>query len=213
MFRSVIGGVVFSALVAIAARSAAQQIAAPLTDQDISEALRLAEDNQAALRFLASYDLQTHAGWGNGPLIGTLTTPFARVVRAAMAARRKGQHFAAADVTSDLIVPELHIIAFSQKSAYDQPLAAEVFSMAVAPRGSRPPAAVTQPLRKDELTQEYVDRYGLESPGPGVVAVFPLAVLSGEIEVRVLFDRPARGSSPLANCRECVVPIDSRKIR
>jgi len=214
MLRAVIGSVAVSALAAVAVRTAtAQQIAAPITDRDISDALRLAEDEKAAMRVLTSYDLQTRAGWGNGPFIGTLTTPFARVLRAALAARRKGQTFAENDPTSDLVLPELHVIAYSQKSAYDQPLAAEPFSVALAPRGSRDPAAIIQPLRKEELTAEYVDRYGLESSGPAVIAIFPVAALRGEMEVRVLFDRPAKGSSPLANCRECIVPIDMTKIR
>src|SRR6476620_5292564 len=105
MLRSVIG-IAFSAFAAIAARTAAaQQVVAPMTDRDISDALRLAEDDKAAMRFLASYDLQIRAGWGNGPFIGTFTTPFARVVRAALAAHKKGQRFAADDVTSDLVVP------------------------------------------------------------------------------------------------------------
>jgi hypothetical protein len=214
MLRSVIGGVAFSALAAVAVRTAgAQQFAAAITERDISDALRLAEDDQAAMRFLASYDLQSHAGWGNGPFIGTFTTPFARVVRAALASRKKGQTLAVNDVPSDVILPQLHVIAYSQKSAYDQPLAAEVFSVSLAPRGTRDPAAIIQPLRKEELTAEYADRYGLESVGPAVMAVFPLAALSGPIDVHVLFDRAAKGSSPLANCRECIVPIDMRKIR
>jgi hypothetical protein len=214
MLRSLIGGVVFSAIAAIAARTAAaQQVVAPITDRDISDALRLAEDDKAAIRFLASYELQIRAGWGNGPFIGTLTTPFARVVRAALAAHKKGQTFGADDVSADLVLPELHVIAYSQRSAYDQPLAAEVFSVALAPRGNRDLGAVIQPLRKEELTSEYVDRYGLESGGPGAIAIFPLAAVRGDLEVRVLFDRAAKGSSPLANCRECIVPIDMRKIR
>jgi hypothetical protein len=214
MLRSVIGGVVFSAIAAIAARTAAaQQVVAPITGRDISDALRLAEDDKAAMRFLVSYDLQIRAGWGNGPFIGTFTTPFARVVRAALAAHKKGQTFGVDEVTSDLVLPELDVVAYSQPSAYDQPLAAEVFSVALAPRGSRDLGAVIQPLRKEELTAEYVDRYGLESAGPGVIAIFPLAAFRGDLEVRVLFDRTAKGSSPLANCRECIVPIDMRKIR
>jgi hypothetical protein len=214
MLRSVIGGVAFSAVAAMAARTAAaHQVVAPITDRDISDALRLAEDEKAAMRFLASYDLQTRAGWGNGPLIGTFMTPFARVVRVALAAHKKGQTIAADDVTSDLVLPELHVVAYSQKSAYDQPLAAEVFSVAFALRGSTDRGAITQPLRKEELTGEYADRYGLASTGPGVIAIFPVAAFRDEMEVRVLFDRAAKGSSPLANCRECVVPIDLRKIR
>jgi hypothetical protein len=40
--------------------------------------------------FLDAYVVQTRAGWGNGPLIGSFSTPFARVVHAALAARKKG---------------------------------------------------------------------------------------------------------------------------
>lgn len=214
MLRTVIGGVAVSALAAMAVRTAvARQITAPLADHDISDALRLAQDDKAALRVLRFYDLQTRAGWGTGPFIGTLTTPFTRVLRAALVAHRKGQTFAATDLSADLLLPELQVIAYSQQSAYDQPLAAEPFSVALAPRGSRDSAAIIQPLRKEELSADYVERYGLEPPGPGLIATFPLAALRGDMEVRVLFDRAAKGSSPLANCRECIVPIDMRNIR
>ena len=59
------------------------------------------------------------AGWGNGPLIGSFSTPFARVVQAAVATRKKGSAFAPGNVTPDLIAPELHVIALAQTAATD----------------------------------------------------------------------------------------------
>src|SRR5829696_8126109 len=47
--------------------------------------------------------------------LGSFSTPFARVVQAALAARKKGSRFATADVTSDLTAPELHVIALGRE--------------------------------------------------------------------------------------------------
>ena len=73
-----------------------------MTPESVDEAIRLAADDKATARFLGAYVVQTRAGWGNGPLIGSFSTPFARVVQAALAARKKGSPFATADVTPDL---------------------------------------------------------------------------------------------------------------
>jgi hypothetical protein len=64
-----------------------------------------------------TYVVQTRAGWGNGPRIGSFSTPFARVVQAALAARKKGNFARLPDVTPDLTAPELHVIALAQTAA------------------------------------------------------------------------------------------------
>jgi len=92
---------------------------------------------------------------GNGPLIGSFSTPFARVVQAALAARKKGNSFAPADVTPDLTAPELHVIALAQTAATDDGMVATVLSVMLARRGSKDPADVIQPLKTNELTAQY----------------------------------------------------------
>jgi hypothetical protein len=48
---------------------------------------------------------------------------------------------------------------------------------------------------------------------PMVVAVFTLSALMPDSEIRVVFDRTARGFSGLAMCRECTVPVNVNRIR
>jgi hypothetical protein len=192
---------------------AAQLVVAGLTSDQIQEALELAADDKAAHKLLESYVVQSRAGWGNGPLIGSFSTPFARVIQAALAARKLGKPFTIADVTPDVIVPELHVIATAQDPALDAPDIAAVQSVVVAARGNKNPGDAIQPVKTTELTNEYQTMYGLALREPGVVAVFPLNVLSANNEIRVVFDRIAKGSSAAAMCRECVVPFPIRNIR
>jgi hypothetical protein len=193
--------------------AAAQQVIVTMTPESVDEAIRLAADEKATARFLDAYVLQTRAGWGNGPLIGEFSTPFARVVQAAVAARKRGDPFTPADVTPALIAPELHVIAAAQTAATDEGIAATVLSVVLARRGSKDPADVIQPLRTTELAAQSQDLGGTAFKGPGIVAVFPLSALVVDSEIRVLFDRTARGFSGLSMCRECTVPVTLNKIR
>jgi hypothetical protein len=64
-----------------------------------------------------------------------------------------------------------------------------------------------------ELTKDYQDLYGVLSERPGLVAVFPLTVVSADNEIHVVFDRTATGSSAFATCKECVVTFLVNRIR
>jgi hypothetical protein len=44
------------------------------------------------------------------------------------------------------------------------------------------------------------------------VAVFPLSALVSGSEIRVVFDRTARGFSGLSMCRECTVPVNLNRL-
>jgi hypothetical protein len=190
-----------------------QQIVLAMTPERIEEAIRLAADDKAAVRFLDAYVLQPRAGWGNGPLIGRFSTPFARLVQAALSARKRGSAFTSGDVTPDLIAPQLHIVATAQKTPADDTLVATVQSVVLAPRGGKDPVGVIEPLRTVELTTDYQNLTGTTFTGAGIVAIFPLTALTASSEIRVVFDRTARGSSALSNCRECVVPLSLARIR
>jgi hypothetical protein len=191
----------------------APQVAAPPTAAAIQEAIRLSADDKAARRFLDAYVVQTRAGWGNGPLIGSFSTPFSRVVQAAAAARRKGEEFTSANVAPDLIAPELHIVATSQTAQIDNGIIAHAQSVALAVRDSTHTADVVLPVRTIALTKEYQDLTGTAARPPGVVAIFPLSVLRPNSEIRVGFDRVVRGSSGASACQDCTVPLDLSRIR
>ena len=187
-----------------------RQVAATLTPAALEDAIRLAGDEKAARRFLEAYVLQTRAGWGHGPLIGSISTPFARVVQAGLTARKQGGAFTIADVTPELMVPELHVIVLSQQPTYDESTMATVRSVFLAEHGA---SAGRPPSRTEQLTKAYQSRYGVASDRPTIVAVFSLDALTPDAEVRVVFDRTVRGATALSGCGHCAVPLDTRKLR
>jgi hypothetical protein len=107
------------------------------TPEHVEEALRLAADEKAAARFLNGYVVQTRAGWGNGPLIGSFSTPFSRVVQAALSARRRAAPFVRGDVPAELLAPEFHVVATTQKGWPDDTTVASVQAIVLGPRGAR----------------------------------------------------------------------------
>jgi len=213
MTRHRFSHIVLALFLATGDAGAAQQVIVTMTPESVDEAIRLAADDKATARFLGAYVVQTRAGWGNGPLIGSFSTPFARVVQAALAPRKKGSPFATADVTPDLTAPELHVIALAQTAVTDDGMVATVLSVVLARRGSKDPADVIQPLKTTEMTAEYQNLAGTAFKGMGVVAVFPLNALVPDSEIRVVFDRTARGFSGLSMCRECTVPLNLSRLK
>jgi hypothetical protein len=213
MTRHLFNIIVPALFLATGETAAAQQVVVAMPPESIDEAIQLAADEKATAKFLDAYVVQTRAGWGNGPLIGSFSTPFARVVQAALAARKRGNPFATADVTPDLTAPELHVIALAQTAATDDGMVATVLSVVLARRGSKDPADVIQPLKTTELTAQYQNLAGTAFKGTGVLAVFPLSALVADSEIRVVFDRTARGFSGLSMCRECIVPVNLNRLK
>ena len=200
-------------IVGPASRSAvAQQLVTEMSSKNIEAAIQLAGDEKMARRFLTRYGIQSHAGLGNGPLLGSFSTPFARVVQAALAAQKTGKTLAASDVSSEMVAPELHVIAMSQQAALDDASVAAVRSVVIADRNGNPGAS-SQSLKQMELTKEYKDLYGIEFTQRGVIAVFPLTVLKAGREIRVSFDKMAKASSALAACKDCVVTLPNNGLR
>jgi hypothetical protein len=112
----------------------AQGAAEELMPESIRDAIRLGADEKASVKFLQPYTVQTRTGMGTGPLIGVWSTPFARVVLAASAARKEEKTFAASDVTPDLLVRELQVFVLPQQAAYAD-RAATVQTLVVVRRG------------------------------------------------------------------------------
>lgn len=193
--------------------AAAPQLVVGITPERIEEAIQLAADEKVSRKFLDAYVLQSRTGWGNGPLIGTFSTPFARVLQAALAARKQGKPFTAGDVAPEIVAPELHVIATSQEAGLDATNIASVQSVAVTRRGNTSASDAVQPIRTIELSKDYQSLYGAAFPRPGIVAVFPLTVVAADHEIHVVFDRMAKGSSASAMCKDCAVPFPINRIR
>ena len=191
----------------------AQEALVSLTPGRVDEPIQLAADDKAARRFLDSYVLQSRAGWGSGPLLGAFSTPYARIVQAALVARAQKKSFTASDVTPDLLVPELHVIVASDVAGIDDTVRATARSVFIVPRGGANGTDRIDSLKTTPLSQEYRERYGVAVAGAGVVAVFPLSAISPTNAIVVTLDRTAKGSSALSTCQNCAVLFDMAKLR
>lgn len=140
------------------------------------------------------------------------STPFARVVRTALAARRQNAAFDVAETNKELLAPELLVVAVSQKGWPDETMTATVQSVTLIHTAAANEVG-TEPTRKIDLTPEDRTFYDIPGSEPGVVAHFPMSALTPGTAISVTFDRTARGMSGSATCRQCVVPIDLRRIR
>jgi hypothetical protein len=190
-----------------------EQLVTTLAPADIDSAIQLADDEQALRKFLDMYVIQLRAGWGTGPLIGVFTTPFSRVARAAAAARKNGEAFSASDVTADMAAPEVHVIATEQPLAPGENELASIEAVFVAPQATRDTAGSMKPIKTSDLKSEYQRLYGLTFDKTGVVAVFPLEVVSRPSWIHVTFSRVVRSSAAVSACKECAVPLPTAGIR
>ncbi len=120
---------------------------------------------------------------GDKRQVAFASTPFSRVVAAAYAARTKYQPFTAADVTPDLIAPELHIYAQSKLSG---PTILDVEAIVIMPRGEKDPANVIRPTRTAVMTEQYKNLAGATFEGHGLLAVFPLTAFVTDHQVRIV---------------------------
>jgi hypothetical protein len=179
----------------------------------VEEAIRLATDETAAHRFLDAFVIQSRAGWGNGPRLGVVTTPFARVVQTTLLTRKQGLTLTARDVSLDLIGPELHVVIVAQPAALGDLEPASVRSVAMVGGRGVNPGDVVLPTKTDDLTDEYRRLTGTSLKGAGIVARFPLDTLTTGVAVRVVFDRMAQGASPSSMCRECTVPLNVSRMK
>jgi hypothetical protein len=186
-----------------------------LSPAQIDDALRMAADEKAALRFLDQYVLQTRTGLGAGPRVGCLSTPFSRVVVFALDARKAGQPLNSANVPVEVLLPEVLVIAVSQPAANADNALANVEEVAIGKRVDGKVVDILLPLRVRQPSAREREQYELD--GTARVAIFDRDALAPSFDaevpnvvVRVRFDRVARGTSPLTACKECVVPVPGR---
>lgn len=198
--------------VATARSARGQQLLVNVTPVQIEEALQLASDEKAARKFLQSYVVQRHSGIGTGPLLGYFSTPFSRIVLAALAARKEGKDFASSDVSPELLVPELHVFVLSQTAAYD-PVPARMEAVVIASRTSNDADAIVRPVRAVPASRQDYLLYGVTAGDGSTVAIFPLSAIGAGKNIRVIFSHVVRGSSAITNCKECAVPIGIARLR
>ena len=159
------------------------------------------------------YKLQERTIWGDGPELGYFTTPYSRVALAAALARKAGKPFAPADVTPDMLLPELHVYATSQAIYGNKNRIANVEAVIILPEGSKDRSAAIQPTRITDVAEELRSLVGARTGGRSVMVVFPLSALNEHNELQVEFDRHVPGSSSIKGCTECSVRFKLDKVR
>jgi hypothetical protein len=159
------------------------------------------------------YKIQEQTIWGDGPVLGYFTTPYSRVALAAALARKHGKPYTPAEVTPDMLRPELHVYARAQAVYGNKNRIANVTKVVVMPYQSRDPSAAIHPTRTEDVADEYWNLMGAVANGRNVMAVFPLSVLSENNEIRVVYDRHVPGSSQIKGCTDCGVRFSLAKVR
>jgi hypothetical protein len=120
------------------------------------------------------------------------TTPYSRVVQAARAARKQYQPFSKADVAPEMVAPFIEVIALPQPSfvfgsgRVGRPI--DVKAVVVMPKKSKDRSAAVQPTDRFDLDSHYQNLLGAKFDAKGIVARFPMSVLSETNEARVVYD-------------------------
>ncbi len=108
------------------------------------------------------------------------STPFLRVAQAAAEAASTYRPFGEADVTPDLIEPEIRLNAVA--SIYNVAIVSNVRAVVIV----LPDGRVIQPSRVEERIEDYQNRYGAKGTARSLIAYFPLSVVMDGNEVRVV---------------------------
>ncbi len=203
----------YAALVATAclvAATARGQIIGEMTPERVREAISAG----MKAKEVTAYKVQEKARWSWPPLIAVYTTPFMRVMLAAHAATKRYRPFSEADVTPEMLAPEIHVYAASQ--SLEGAAIANVEAVVVLPRDSKDSSQAVHPLRMNEASEQYKNLFGFVGEGRGMIAVFPLDVWRDDNEVHVVFDKEipsSHGPGARGGCKDCKSRIYLEKIR
>jgi hypothetical protein len=208
-----------------------QHVVSGMTPQLIAEAIKAGEKGD-----VSDGAITKSSGWSWGSIrIATFSTPFMRVAMAARQAKKAYQKFTPADVTPEMIEPELHIYAWPQVNGADKPRRDPIGGNAIydkAPVGGvnvtavvitpqkgnqdEKMAAAIRPSRFEEMTALWQNLFGAEIRTLGMVAVFPLSALSDDNEVHVIYDKPATmGTNAIGgmHCEDCNAGFNLKKVK
>jgi hypothetical protein len=94
-----------------------QQIITQMTPDLIADAIKAGEKGD-----VADGMMMKSSGWSWGSIhIATFSTPYMRVAIAARQAKKAYRKFTPADVTTEMIAPELHVYAWPQVNGANNP--------------------------------------------------------------------------------------------
>jgi hypothetical protein len=145
------------------------------------------------------------------------TTPYSRVAFAAQEAKKKYETFTELQVTPEMVAPVVEVFALPQPSyvmgsgRVGQPIG--VKRIVVMPAKSKDPSQVIQPAEQIDLDQRYSNLLGSSWEARGILARFPLAVVSVGNEVRVVYDGKGCADWHTKPSEECVFRFDLKGVR
>ena len=191
--------------------SASAQVVTEMTPELIEDARAKAED---ADRDEALYPVHERGRFMHGPVAGSFTTPYSRVVLAAIEAKETYRTFAATDVTDQMLAPELVIHGLSQPVGRDEEPIANVRAIVIMPKDSKDRSEAIQPTTSEEWTSEYQNLFGAEFAGQNMTATFPLELLTEDYEVHVVFDEVVSGTQGCCgSCDDCRIKFRLKDVR
>ena len=197
-------------LVVVMGGAARAQVVRDMSPDQIREAITLGDK----AKDLGAYRIQEKARWSWPPLIGFYTTPFLRVALAANAAKKHYKQFKEADVTQEMLAPEIQVYAPSQ--ALQGAEIANVDTIVLMPTKSKDRSLAIQPRSIADATEEYKNLFGFSGEGKGKLAVFPIDVWQESNEVHVVFNHEipsSQGPGKVGGCTDCKSRIYLEKIR
>jgi hypothetical protein len=112
----------------------------------------------------------------------SMTTPFLRVALAAHEAKREFKPFTAADVTPEMVEPELKVMVSPHVSGR---FVRTVKAVVVR---NKKTGVLIQPNRSTVTEHNYSNAYGKKDSGAGIVATFPLSVVDADNEIAVAYE-------------------------
>jgi hypothetical protein len=210
--------------------SARAQVITDMTPQDIEKAIRAGEKGD-----VPSGAISKSSGWSWGSIyLATFSTPYMRVAAASRAAKKAYKKFTPADVTPEMVAPELHVYGWSQMNG-NQPTqaplgggalhdsaargAVSVSAVVITPKKGKQEekqAAAIQPLRFEPLPTVWQNLFGARTEAEGMLAVFPLSALSEDNEVHIVYERPVTmGTNAMGgrHCEDCSASFSLKGVK
>jgi hypothetical protein len=198
MKRILVGLLVAAGSVVIA--EAQSKIVTEMTPALIAEAIKVGEKGD-----MPSGRITQSSGFSWGSIhIATFSTPYMRVAAAARQAKKEYKKFTPADVTPEMIAPELHVYAWAQGLSENGPAAANVNALVITPKKGNDEeraAKAIHPTKFEEIPTIFQNLFGAKADGVGQMGIFPLAALSEDNEIHVVYDRQAKMGNNAAPLR------------
>ena len=145
------------------------------------------------------------------------TTPYSRVAFAAQEAKKKYETFTELQVTPEMVAPVVEVFALPQPSyvmgsgRVGQPIG--VKRIVVMPAKGKDPSQAIQPAQQIDLDHSYSNLLGATWEARGILARFPLAVVSVGNEVRVVYDGKGCADWHTKPSEECVFRFDLKGVK